>query len=339
MVRGLRPRTRRAHRRKFSYVPRAADVRDGDDAAIPFPEETMYASILVPLDGSPLGERALVYAVPLAERHGARLILMRVHEPVLPLTVGGITLGDEASERAWRADQEHYLQKVAKRTRKRTSAVVETVFRDGKVVPTLVEFARDAQVGLIVLCTHGRGGFERLWLGSVADGLLRQLPAPTLLVRGGRSAPKLDVEAGASLFPRVVVPLDGSRGAERALEIAAGLVGAEATAFTLMSVVHPTMAMASKSFPSRAEQEMCAEYLEPLAARHRQGAHTIGVETKVSANVGRAILDAVKHHDATLVALSTQGLGGMQRLLMGSVADKLIRTAPVPVLVCPGGDA
>jgi nucleotide-binding universal stress UspA family protein len=55
----------------------------------------------------------------------------------------------------------------------------------------------------------------------------------------------------------------------------------------------------------------------------------------VHGNVGRAIIELAKQYDASLIALVTQGLGGFQRMLMGSVADKLIRTAPMPVLVCP----
>jgi nucleotide-binding universal stress UspA family protein len=62
---------------------------------------------------------------------------------------------------------------------------------------------------------------------------------------------------------------------------------------------------------------------------------SVAVETAVTANVGRAIVEHAKRHDASLIALSTQGLSGVQRFVVGSVADKLLRTAPMPLLVLP----
>jgi nucleotide-binding universal stress UspA family protein len=294
----------------------------------------MYASILVPLDGSPLGERALAQAVPIAEQHGAKLILMHVVEPINPLLLGGgVPVRDSALDLTWRDDARKYLEKAVARTRKRTTVPVEGAFKEGKVVPTIAAYATEAGVGLIVMCTHGRGGFERFWLGSVADGLIRHLPVPVLLVRAARKSAKAD--ANAAPFARIVVALDGSARAERALSETINLVQSTPTALTLVNVVHPTAALASHSFPSRAEQEMCANYLEPLAERNRSTSCEIGVETLAYANVGRAILEVAKRHDATMIALATQGLGGAQRMIVGSVADKLIRTATVPVLVVP----
>ena len=294
----------------------------------------MYASILVPLDGSPLGERALAQAVPIAEQHGAKLILMHVVEPINRFLLGGgVPVRDSALDLTWRDDARKYLEKAVARTRKRTTVPVEGVLKEGKVVPTIAEYAREAGVGLIVMCTHGRGGFERFWLGSVADGLLRHLPVPVLLVRAARKSAKTDADAAP--FARIVVALDGSPRGERALTETINLVQSTPTAITLVNVVHPTAALASHSFPSRAEQEMCAHYLEPLAERNRSTSCEIGVETLAYANIGRGILEVAKRHDATMIALATQGLGGAERLIVGSVADKLIRTATMPVLVVP----
>lgn len=294
----------------------------------------MYASILVPLDGSPLGERALRYALPIAEQHGARLMLLGVLEPPVPLTSGGgVPVRDASLDRALQEEQRKYVDGVAKRLRKRTSVTVESVLREGKVVPTIAHYAREAQVQLIVMCTHGRGGFERLWLGSVADGLLRQLPVPILLVRGTRTLPKGDV--GIPAFPRIVVALDGSPRAEAAVDATLALLGQGPATLTLVNVVHPTAVIASHSVPSRAEAEMCAEYLEPLAARHRSAHCEIEVATAAHASVARAVIDLATRHEASLIAIATQGRGGVERFVIGSVADKLIRTAPTPVLVVP----
>lgn len=294
----------------------------------------MYRHILVPTDGSPLSERALRYAVPLAERHGARLTLLHVAAPILDaIAGGGAPVREPALDAAWRAEDRKAVERIAKRTRKQTAVQVDVAYRSGRPAPTIAEFATTERADLVVLCTHGRGGFERLWLGSVADALLRQLTVPTLLVRGARGVAL--PEPGEELFPHVLVPLDGSPRAESALDAAIGLVGTAASAFTLLSVVHPTAAMGAKSFPSQAERDLCASYLEPLAVRHRAGGRSVAVETAVTANVGRAIVEHAKRHEASLIALATQGLGGVQRFIVGSVADKLLRTSPVPVLVVP----
>lgn len=294
----------------------------------------MYRHILVPTDGSPLSERALRYAVPLAERHGARLTLLHVAAPLLDtIAGGGARVRDPALDAVWLAEERKAVERIAKRTRKQPAVQVDVAYRSGRPAPIIADFAATEGADLVVLCTHGRGGFERLWLGSVADALLRQLTVPTLLVRGARGVAL--PEPGEDLFPRVLVPLDGSPRAERALGAAIGLVGTAPAAFTLLSVVHPTAAMGAKSFPSQAERELCASYLEPLAARHRVVGRSVEVATAVTANVGRAIVDHAKRHEASLIALATQGLGGVQRFIVGSVADKLLRTAPVPVLVVP----
>lgn len=294
----------------------------------------MYRHVLVPTDGSPLSERALRYAIPIAERHGARLTLLHVSAPILPgIAGGGAPVRDASLDAEWAAEDRRTVERIAKRTRKATALEVDVVFRIGRPAAEITAFAQEAGVGLVVLCTHGRGGFERLWLGSVADALLRQLSVPTLLVRGTRGAQLPD--AAAPLFPRALVPLDGSPRAERALHALLELVGQESVALTLLSVVHPTAAMGAKSFPSQAERELCADYLEPIAVRHRGERRSVEVETAITANVARAIIEHAKRHEASVIAMATQGLGGMQRFIMGSVADKLLRKAPMPVLVVP----
>lgn len=294
----------------------------------------MYATILVPLDGSPLSERALRYAIPIAERHGARLVLLHVAAPLLSMIAGGgAPVRDAALDAEAAAEDRRVIERIAKRARKRTAVQVDLIFRVGRPAAEIADVATREAVGLVVLCTHGRGGFERLWLGSVADALLRHLTLPILLVRGSRGVTL--PEPGETLFPRVLVPLDGSKQAERALHAATELVGDAEVAFTLLSVLHPTAAMGAKSFPSHAERELCASYLEPLALRHRRERRSVEVETAVTVNVGRAIIEHAKRHDASLIALATQGMGGVQRLVVGSVADKLLRSAPMPVLVVP----
>lgn len=294
----------------------------------------MFRNILVPVDGSKLGERALVLAVPLADQHGAKLTLVSVHEPIMPLVRGGgAPVREPALDSKWRDDHREYLTKLAKRVGRRTTAEVEPVFLDGKVVPTLAAYAANHGVDLVVMVTHGRGGFQRLWLGSVADGLSRRISVPLLLARGGRSPGSRMLQD--PLFRRVLVPLDGSDRAETALRTAAALLGDGPGAITLAHIVHPLSVAATANRVPQMESDVEVSYLSPLAARYKRDRITVDVVSKVHGTVPRALLEIADEHDVDLIAITSQGMGTLERMVVGSVADKLVRTARVPVLICP----
>lgn len=297
----------------------------------------MYRIILVPVDGSKLAERALSLAIPLAEEHGATVLLVHAHEPMLPLTVGGgAPVRDTALDEQMERDSRTYVDRLVRRLAKLTSVPVEGECRSGKVVPTLCAVAAERGVSLIVMSTHGRGGFQRLWLGSVADALVRHATVPVLLVRGAR--PMAKRMAGAPPFTRLLVPVDGSPRAERAIAAAKALAANAPVRLVLIHVLHPMSAVAGVNLKRDPAQEIAAAYLEPLARRDATATTEMRIDVRVDANVARVLLEAVEQHDADLIVMSGQGLSGVQRLLVGSVADKLIRTATVPVLVVPHAD-
>lgn len=291
----------------------------------------MYQSILVPMDGSKLADRALGVAIPLAEHHGAKLVLVQVYEPLSLMTIPseGATR-DAELELSWRREQERSLERSVKRVRRQTSAAVEGHFREGEVVAALAREARELAVDLVVLCTHGRGGFQRFFLGSVADGLMRRLAVPLLLVRGGRGGGRSD-----GVFERIVIPVDGSHRAEAALPAAAELLGTRAATITLAHVVHPMLAAMAEQHGRKPGREFETEYLEPLASRLRSAELTVEHAIVVDGNVPRALLGIAAERDADLIALTTQGMSGFERFVVGSVADKMIRTAAQAVLICP----
>jgi nucleotide-binding universal stress UspA family protein len=154
------------------------------------------------------------------------------------------------------------------------------------------------------------------------------------LCGGGKRAWAGGVGA-APAFVRALVPLDGSDRAAGAIGEAKRLLGARPARLVLVHVVHPMSAVAGANLKREPEQEVAASYLEPLARRVATETLDVRIAVHVSANVSRVLLDAVESHDVDVVVIAGQGLTGLQRLLVGSVADKLIRTAPVPVLVVP----
>jgi nucleotide-binding universal stress UspA family protein len=218
---------------------------------------------------------------------------------------------------------------------------------DGSVSETLAEQASAEGADLVVMTTHGRGGFTRFLLGSVADDLVRVSPMPVLLVRPQDEEPKLDA------FPEmkdVVVGVDGTKLSERMLELAAGFADVTGSQLTLARVVTPVEISQGAETDPGIEQEakhlmdqtnQCQErllktvetYLEGLAKPLRARGLEVQTRVVVESDPHSALLKLSHATDSGLIALETHGRSGISRWVLGSVADKVIRDADVPVLV------
>jgi nucleotide-binding universal stress UspA family protein len=307
----------------------------------------MYQSILVPLDGSTFGEHALPWAATIARRAEARLTLAHVHEPMATLYgEGAFALSDDLDACA-RREKGAYLDQVVARLRNAAPRDVTPLLFEGNVVEAIrAQVVRD-KVDLVVMTTHGRGPLGRFWLGRVADKLLRQLSIPLLLVLPGQNAPDLAAEPA---LRRIIIPLDGSDLAERMLAPATalgGLTGAHYTLLRAVKPVHPTLPyteglsiaqLASEILDQieKIQAEMRKEaqgYLTGVAERLR--ARSLRVQTRlvVEEHPAAAILHEAETCGADLIAIETHGRGGLSRLFLGSVADKVLRGSALPVLV------
>jgi nucleotide-binding universal stress UspA family protein len=141
----------------------------------------MYERILVPLDGSALAEEALAHAVTMAELFQAELLLLRaVFVPTFP------GIDSSVAHRAEQAESEAYLARVASTLRSR-GLHVRTLVRSGKAAETIVEYAIQQGVSVIVMATHGQQGVDRWPLGSIAEKVLRSMQIPVLLIHTTRS--------------------------------------------------------------------------------------------------------------------------------------------------------
>ncbi len=147
----------------------------------------MFKRILVPLDGSPLAEHAVPYAVAQAERFGAEMILMRVLEP-LRGTTGVSSRLIESVETRLEDVALQYLEAVAADIEAQGLDVRMVVVR-GRPHEEIVRFAEDNQVDLIVICPHGQSGFSRWLMGTVADHVMRGATVPVLLVQAPKQRP------------------------------------------------------------------------------------------------------------------------------------------------------
>jgi nucleotide-binding universal stress UspA family protein len=189
---------------------------------------------------------------------------------------------------------------------------------------------------LVVTTTHGRGHLARFWLGSVADHLMRHVAVPVILVRPSEKVP------APEKIEKILVALDGSAFAEQALRQAAELAKSFEVPVELLCVVEPSMPIADPVgmvlLPPTPEAERTllarsAAYLESIAKGLRSEGVQVVCTSVLGAPVAAAILEQGQKSRASLIALATHGLGGLRRILLGSVADRLVRDATAPVMV------
>lgn len=303
----------------------------------------MKSHILVPLDGSPLGQEVLPLALALGRRHGCAVELVHVHvPPPMPARAPHV---DPRFDREQRGEMQRWLTALAEAAARQNGQTVTASFLDGAVGRTLETHVARRAPGLVVMATHGRGGLSRAWLGSVADRLVRRVHVPVVLVR-----PEPGRAATDAAFRRILVPLDGSKLAEQALETALVLGAPGEVEYILITVVEPPqlstpsvmMAVAAAETGTTAEalaqiatlrQTVAEQYLGLVGDELRQRGTTVRTHVAVHPRPAQGILEYAATSGADLIAVATHGLGGLARFLVGSVADKVIRGASAPVLV------
>lgn len=299
----------------------------------------MVRSILVPLDGSAFAEQALPWAACLARATGARLELVRVHDPVpawtLPVEVAVLM---SASDPEIRATEEQYLANCVARLEDGGFPRATWALLEGEVADVIARHADQQAFGLVVAATHGRGALSRLWLGSVSDALVRRLNVPLLLIRPSEAATVPRTEP----FRSVLVALDGSTVAEAALAAVLELCPPDGAEFVLVRVVSPVVLPTDATLPAApAVDETLTDtlaaqarlYLEQVASRLRARGALVSIRVVIEPGVAAAVLHETVRSEVELIALTTHGARGMRRLVLGSVADKILRGADRPVLL------
>jgi nucleotide-binding universal stress UspA family protein len=281
-------------------------------------------SILVPLDRSERAERALPVAERLATAFGSTLLLVQVSEPVATIRdfPGSAIAPKVYQELAEIEDQlaHDYLDRVVTEVRARGLHVVARALH-GQPAPALLDLEDSEHADLVVMASHGYGGVERFALGSVADRIIRHGKVPVLVVR-----PWGDEQRYLGLS-RALVPLDGSETAEAALGMVRLLAGRIVQHVTLVRVVNPV-------WPA-GETATARSYLQTLRERLATELAERGCVVEDVVLYGREaeqILDR-SQRACDLLILSTHGRSGPERWLLGSVADRVLQGAHVPILL------
>jgi nucleotide-binding universal stress UspA family protein len=302
-----------------------------------------FRSILVPLDGSPFGEQALPLALAIGRTARSKVRLVLVHQSAaLPVSVEAARFFN-SMDQAVRRSERRYLRDLAGQLRESRDPRIVAALLTGPVADTLAHYVRDSRVDLVVMSTHGRGPLQRVWLGSVADHLIRSLNVPVLLVRPREGAP---ASQAPPTIGRIMVPLDGSPLAEAALAPAAALGRLLGADLVLLQVVPPLVVGIPPVGPRsigyneriitllRSEAE---EYLQAMTRQLQQDGLRATAVVVLESSVAGTILEVARREQVGLVAVATRGEGGIRRLALGSVADKVVRAAEVPILVVRPG--
>jgi nucleotide-binding universal stress UspA family protein len=295
--------------------------------------------ILVPLDGSTVAESVLPYVEQFARLSDANLTLCQVIEPFAALVdfSGPEVAGLEPDVQVAEQEAEQYLSRIAERLR---SDGLEAGARValGSAADQLIQVGREFD--LVAMATHGRSGIGRWVYGSVADKVLRGTTVPVLLVRAVEGA------AGASEQPRhILVPLDGSELAEHALPLATDLARRAGAAITLLRSVNWALEVAGFNaydvgHSSVGLIDMAEESARDYLSQRAQGLTAQGLTVHSAVRnepAAESILDHAAEQQVDLIVMSTHGRGGMGRWVYGSVADRVLRGATVPVLLVRAG--
>ena len=264
-----------------------------------------FKRILVPADGSPGSEAVFSAIMPLVRADAPEVSVLHVVEDPDDSFMPPARLAKACG--ALRA----------------THVNAHLELRQGRPAEEILRVAKERTADLIAISTHGRGGVVRLIAGSVAEEVLRKTDLPVLITRPG---------VGVHEWKRIVVALDGSERSESILPEAARLARRLKATIEVLRVAMPTVVAGAGEAPMVLPPEDPMPYLKPIAASLVKE----GIPARAVALEGRAaneILAYLRENEGALLCMTTHGRSGLARILLGSVAEEIVRETPCPVLL------
>ena len=279
--------------------------------------------IMVPVDFSEASKKAVNYGLSLALEFDARLVLAHI----APYNT---KLYEEAKA--------HLLDLIPADCRE--CLTFETVVKSGDVRGEILGIAQDADIDLVVMGSRGRGYFERLLLGSVTERMLRKLPVPILTV--SHLDPQKEIHRpGVVPLQRIVYAADLSEGTEEGLRFSVRLARGLNAGLTVLHVIEPIeySFMVAESAPVLPEcsaeiRAKAEEDLNRMVALVSDG--TVPITPLLVEGTPYERINALAVEcNADLVVINLHGKGRLERALLGTTAERVVRTATVPVLSLP----
>lgn len=313
---------------------------------------SLFNNIIVPLDGSDVSAHALPAARLIAGASGAKLTLVRGFDAIPDWQADasrGRRRGSMAAAEHDRLDA--YLSGERLRLQHQGFPVpIEIETREGPAHEIIAGVANREPNSLIAMSTRGQGGLARLLSGSVTSSVLGSTSNPAFVVRCNQS----ECPVVPRSIDNVIVPLDGTESSESALQYAGELASAFDAGITLLRSIPdsayfhaqadwacvyggPPFAYWDGQQVIEDAEARSAQYLSNRA--HSLATRLPGVDIQTVSphdNPDKAILDLSQDLDNSMVVMATHGRRGLRRLLLGSVADRVIRHSSVPTLLVRG---
>jgi nucleotide-binding universal stress UspA family protein len=289
--------------------------------------------IIVPLDMSETAESALPFARTLATQLSAQVSLISVIEVSPDLEDFVDTREYQEDVVRLERDMSQYLDSIAATFE---GLAVDSLIRMGSPVNEVAFLAENLENPVLVMASHGRSGFSRHLLGSVTMRTIHEVGCPVFVV----SSPAGELPV-AGLVKRVLVPLDGSELAEGILDPLTRLFGAGEVELCILRVSElgtwRTMPYATLDYYGddtyyQAAQKKIDDYLGQISQRLILQGHRVSIESR-DGSVSEQIRLAADEKHVDLIAMATHGRTGLNRLIMGSEAERVLRDSLVPVLL------
>lgn len=296
------------------------------------------ARVLCAVDFSDFSLDALRHGLVLAEWYSAQLTLFHVYQASQPLPVEGIPGSVPVFVQADADKMAEQVRQFCAPLLAASGQRVEIVVRPGDAAKEIRNEAERLPADLLILGTHGRSGFERLFLGSVSEKVLRSTRVPVLTI------PPPVREPGPPVYKTILCPLELSDASSRALEYALSLAQEADARLILLHVIEDVLSHAGTEFLGPVSVSEYYRHIEEDAATRLKA--VVPDEARVWSRPdervvkGRAyqeILKIVAEEDVDLVVMGVQGKGALNRLVFGSTAHRVIREARCPVLTLHGG--
>ena len=317
----------------------------------------MFHRILVPLDGSERAERALPVAARLAHAsHGTLIVVQVLNTDTTPYVVPGMMLSDTMVQ-AESDEADHYLTQITA-SFKQEGLPVEQVAMFGIPAFLLLSTIESSHADLVVMCSHGRTGFTRWALGSVAEKIARSSSVPVLVLR--EHSPILTGSHSDPTQPLcVLVPLDGSTAAKTAIEPAAHLITALTShgrgALHLTRIVQPIEGdhrimhyqLSLDDLVHQAKHSLRNTLNNVRDGFEASSVAPLGLDISCSVasdpDVAQAIIRIAEHgEDAEsagssggydVIAMATHGRTGLDHLALGSITERVLHATHLPILI------
>jgi nucleotide-binding universal stress UspA family protein len=298
----------------------------------------MNPTIVVPLDGSENAEQALPYARALAQRSGGSLLLVSVVD--IPVEFGAWSMASAGMYgvelEKWQLESETYLKRLAEA---QDGIATATVVRLGSAAAEVIEASKEVEDPVIVTTSHGRSGASRIFLGSVASKMVQNADCPIMVIRIQETPGEV-----VAAFDRIVVPLDGSEFSEAGLETAIKVFGPGLTIHLLRVIEIPTIPSAGLAGSGMAlnyglveeymdaTRDLANEYIQKMIEKLTAEGHTVTGDVR-DGFVADEVQQAATEHQADAIAMATHGRGGLGRIFLGSVAERVLRESDRPLLL------